>query len=127
MINPSKLHRELERAGLPVESVAASGRIDYSRALVEHEKALAENICGAHDPRDYVAERQANAMKEAADIPGWSGWTSAQAVSWIENNVHDLDSVRQALKAMARLLIAMRNELYPDLAGEGDDSDTSAG
>ncbi len=50
LINPTKLHEELALAGLPVESVTSTGRIDYSRDLSGAEKLQAEEVIRNHDP-----------------------------------------------------------------------------
>lgn len=55
-INNIKLHQELKEAGLPVVSVSASGRVDYSRSLTAAEKSTAQAIFDAHDPT--VPDRQ---------------------------------------------------------------------
>lgn len=55
-INNIKLHQELKEAGLPVVSVSASGRVDYSRSLTAGEKSTAQAIFDAHDPT--VPDRQ---------------------------------------------------------------------
>ena len=55
-INNIKLHQELKEVGLPVVSVSASGRVDYSRSLTAGEKSTAQAIFDAHDPT--VPDRQ---------------------------------------------------------------------
>ena len=50
IINPSKLHDQLLKAGLPVVSVHSDGRVDYSRPVSIQEQAAAKNIITAFDP-----------------------------------------------------------------------------
>lgn len=58
---------------------------------------------------------QVGAKAEVQAIPNYATWTTSQANSWLETNVTDLASAKVALKALATMVIAMRNELYPDL------------
>ena len=61
----------------------------------------------------------AGAKTQVQNIPGWASWDEQTADDWITANVEpELSSAPatlQALRAMARLLIALRNEIYPDL------------
>jgi hypothetical protein len=41
--------------------------------------------------------------------------TPAQAVAYIETNVTSLATAKTVLKVMARILIALRDETWPDL------------
>jgi len=73
------------------------------------------------DARDAAQEQredeliQEGAEDQVAAIPNWAGWTEQQATGWIDENVTDLASAKQALRAMARLLVALRNERWPNL------------
>lgn len=58
MVNPVKLHQELESGGLPIVSVDATGALIFERELDEAERERAREICLGHDPRDRAAERQ---------------------------------------------------------------------
>lgn len=49
------------------------------------------------------------------NIPGWATWTGNEAVTWIDTNVIDLASAKVALEKMARMIVELRNALYPDL------------
>jgi hypothetical protein len=119
MVNIQKLHRELAAAGLPVISVRIDGVIDYLTALSETERATAAAIIAAHDPTDYVAERQAGAQSAAAAIPSWATWDESQVIDYINTNVTTLASAKVVLVAMARMLVALRNQTWPGLKGEG--------
>lgn len=118
-INCMKLHRELAAAGLPVVGVCENGRIDWSRELSESEAAQAKAITAAHDPTDHIAARKAAAESAAAAVPNWSTWTAEKAEEYINANVTTLAGARVVLAAMAKLLVALRDEAWPELAGEG--------
>ncbi len=67
-----------------------------------------------------AAAAQAAAKGQAQNIPGWASWDEQAALDWIDTNIEpELTSAApntlQALRAIARLLIALRNEIYPDL------------
>lgn len=44
-------------------------------------------------------------------LPGWATWDANQADDWIVNNVTNLASAVTALRAMARLLIFLRDSV----------------
>jgi hypothetical protein len=56
---------------------------------------------------DLSAGEDASAAIEST--PGWAGWTAAEAEGWIEQNVSNLASAKTALKAMARLIVHLRD------------------
>ncbi|MCZ7554512.1 hypothetical protein FBQ96_09185 [Nitrospirales bacterium NOB] len=56
-INPTKLHAELEKAGIPIEGVSSDGRIDFLPIATAEQMALADEILKRHDPIDYEAKR----------------------------------------------------------------------
>jgi hypothetical protein len=59
LVNPTKLHAELEQAGIPIEGVSSDGRIDFLPAATDEQKTQAAAIVAAHDPVDYDALRWA--------------------------------------------------------------------
>ena len=48
----------------------------------------------------------------------FKAWTGDDAALWIDSNVTDLESAKTVLKKMARMVIALRNERWPDLEGQ---------
>jgi hypothetical protein len=58
---------------------------------------------------------QTGAETAVLSIPNWAHWTEAETLSYIDTNVVDLASAKIVLRAMARLLIALRNETWPNL------------
>ena len=77
----------------------------------------AEVLFGRPLPSDPEYERQEESGAQAASIPGWATWTEQESLDWIDLNVTDLDSAKQAIKAMTRMLLALRNKNWPNLEG----------
>ena len=62
-----------------------------------------------------AATTSEQARTNVANIPGWATYTEAQALAWIDTNVTDLASAKRALRAMARMLVALRDAQWPNL------------
>lgn len=80
-------------------------------------------VIDAHDPNALTATQAAlAAAKDAPDraqaIPGWALWDEQQAIDYINETVTDLASAKTVLLAMARLLVAQRDALWPGLGVE---------
>jgi len=58
MINASKLHKELEKVGIPIHGCSCDGRIDFKDEATDAQKALAKEILAKHNPYDYQEERR---------------------------------------------------------------------
>jgi hypothetical protein len=83
-------------------------------------EAEIDAVIAAHDPNASGVGEQLDATRNAAKsaagaIPNWATWTEAQAVAWINSNVVDQATVTAEIAAMARLLVALRNETWPDM------------
>ena len=94
--------------------------LDYQ----DGDEDAAADVLAAHDPAEQTPEQAArktadDAPARAAAIPGWATWDEAETVAWIEDNVRDLESAKQVLVAMARLLVALRDAQWPGLDIEG--------
>ncbi len=74
-------------------------------------KQIVENA-GTFEVTYVEDEAQAN----AAAIPNWATWDETQAQDYIDANVTTLASARTVLKAFARLLVALRDAQWPNLA-----------
>jgi len=130
--NLLKLDADL-RATLAPKIAGISGQGDrvtvhFLVAPSEAEIAAARAIVEAHNAADLTPEQaaaaRADAVRAAADgqaaaIPGWARWTEAEVLAWLDTNVTDLASAKAALKAMARMLVALRNAQWPHLEGGG--------
>lgn len=103
----------LQNAGLPIISIVETRRGNYhaefERTLTPEEWAIYEQIVYPHRTRKAAAKR------EAAKATALKTITPEQAVKYINNNVTDLASAKTVLKLMARMLIAMRDEIWSDL------------
>ena len=62
-----------------------------------------------------VQVHKETAKAQAKNIPGWAAWDEAQAVSYVMDNVTDLASAKTVLVTMAKMLVALRDETWPDL------------
>lgn len=75
-------------------------------------------------PEDTILEKpettqlKNDAKESAKNIPGWVTWTSATAVNYIEKNVTDLPSAKIVLKAMAKLIVALRDRVFTEMVLE---------
>ena len=81
-------------------------------------------------PADLVREIEQGTDAQIAAVPGWAHWTVEQAGQWHTSNISNLlpvgnlaeantllANVDTELRAMSRMLIAMRNKLWPELEG----------
>lgn len=87
----------------PAQQVAAQGIID-SFDTVSFQQKL-----------QRILDRQNNSETEAALATQLKNLTPQQAVDYIEANVTTLATAKTVLKIMARMLIALRDKVMPDL------------
>lgn len=104
---------DLQNAGLPVVSATDGVSACFSRTLEEGEMNIYLNILMPN--RQAQKLRKANAIAEAGLATELKTLTPAQTVQYIETNVTSLASAKVVLKIMARILIALRDETWPDL------------
>ena len=92
--------------------------------LSEADRALLQTVIDTHDPDaltdDQLAAAKVTATLEEADaqsaaIPGWATWTEAEVLAWIDANVQADTGTKTAMKAMGRMLVALRNKNWPYL------------
>lgn len=123
-VSESILKRRIRRldATSVVETYAADNGISY----VKVGSTLSDSaINAAINPHSTTAEiasetRKTNAIIEAGLAAEFKSITAAQAVAYIDNNVTTLATAKTVLKIMARLIVAMRDELWPDLQDNYD-------
>lgn len=103
-INVTELHRELERAGIPIEGVASDGRIDFRPEATQAQRDQAAQILAAHDPAKLAqeeVERQAKLEAARAENAEPIDPTIADGqdaviqllvkkIAWLEQEIHDL-------------------------------------
>ena len=51
-------------------------------------------------------------LDELRNVPNWAKWSMAETVSYIDENVTDLQSAKVVLKNMAKIIIALRNRVF---------------
>ena len=51
-------------------------------------------------------------LDELRNVPNWAKWSMAETVSYIDENVTDLQSAKVVLKNMAKVIIALRNRVF---------------
>ncbi len=120
-IRPEGLTRELTIAGIQFSGCNAQGIVwDLMGNEIQNQPNVAA-VIAAHDASAWMFREErdrvriANAEDEARLAVQLRTLTPQQAVDYIETNVLDLPSAKSVLKIMARMLIAMRNRIFPDL------------
>ncbi len=123
----SVLGDKCKDAGLPVFE-ADEENVVWARELTNTEEEIFLNI--RYPQRQAQAARKTNAAKTAKAIPQWATWTQAEWATYFTANLSDLEAdkvtsialARVAIKrqnavinALAQMVIAMRDELWPDL------------
>ena len=81
-----------------------------------------EEILGRERPVDPVFDIDQGADAQARDIPGWASWTEAEVLDWLTANVApEIEGLAPktyaAIRAMARMIVALRNKTWPQLEG----------
>lgn len=104
---------DLQNAGLPVISTNGETQATFNRLLTDVETDIYLDILFPY--RQAQRLRKQNAVNEAFLANELKSITPAQAVTYIENNVTSLATAKIVLKIMVRMLIAMRDEVWPSL------------
>ena len=125
-------------AGLPLVGSAIDGMASFSRELTTAEWYLYWTIA------DPVAAREYMARINASEIPSWSAWDKTTANAWVETNIripltngranlpatltlatalaafvvllNILDQMLILQWATVRMVLALRDKTWPDLA-----------
>ena len=103
--NPPEEHpnQQLLNDITPDEATLAQALIDFQ--LAKSSKELSD-------------VRQSQSKTQFAAIPIYARMTEQQAIDYIDINVTDLASAKVVLAALARMVIALRNDRFPDLEGD---------
>lgn len=114
---------KLREANIPFNSVDENGAVDCSGLGLDENKIdkLVAIVSEHVDPAQYaltkrIYERQLASKAEAGLATELRTVTAQGAVDYIENNVTNLASAKATMKIMARMLIALRDAQFPDLA-----------
>lgn len=103
---------DLIAAGLPAIDAQPGVTPHFSRPLTPAEELVRDSIV------NKPAYRRATARSQAALATQLRTLTPQQAVDYIETNVTNLATAKDVLKILARIVIAMRDEVWPDLPDE---------
>lgn len=132
-IFPAKLGKELIAAGIPHNGMSRFGDVLEILLVDETQSSQVEAVIDAHDGINSITERHDAAERQVRNIPGWATWSEADALAWWNANLSDaqvdaignladaesmLKKQNAGFKAMARLLIAIRDRLFPGLPEE---------
>lgn len=105
--------QKLLDAGLPVKSIwrDAEGveQASFERPLTRTEWSAFLSLT------DPAKARRLSAKENAKQAENLKTLTIQEAGNYIDKNVTTLAGARAVLKVMARLLISLRDEIYPDL------------
>jgi len=125
-----KLGKELIAAGIQHQGMSLFDSELEILLVNENQATQAQTVINAHVGVDPIQERSVAAETNLRNVPGWATWTEAQALDWWNTNLSDaqadaianladakamLKKQNAALKSMARMLIAMRNRLFPGM------------
>lgn len=125
-----KLGRELLTAGIMHNGMSVFGNILEILLVNENQSPQAQAVVDAHTGVDTVEQRQTTAEGNLRNIPGWSTWSESDVLVWWNTNLSDtqtdavlnladaramLKKQNAAIKHMARMLIAMRDRMFPNV------------
>ena len=93
-----------------------TSRIDITPNDTILNQALVDSAAN-QQIQDDIKIVQSNSKSQVQNIPNWASWTELETLDYIDNNVTDLASAKVVIRAMARMLIALRNKEWPELEG----------
>jgi hypothetical protein len=81
-----------------------------------------QDVMDHHDHTQLTEGQRLQQIRESGEqsfaaLPGWATWTVQEAEDYIETNVTDLASAKVVLKALAKAIVAIRNDRWPGLQG----------
>ena len=116
MINTKKLTREFEAAGINVAGCNVDGVVwDVDGETEIQNRPDVSSIIAIHDPIDYIDIRKRGSKSEFEKAVVMNNSNQDQAVEWIENNVNDFESAKQALKYIVRMVVSLRDYIWPGM------------
>ena len=120
-VNIQLLHEELSAVNI----FSNSSVLGFTLTDVDTEQeTIGRAIVADHDATqksqsELNAEISASAKTDVQAIPNWAGWTETQVLDWMTTNLSSelsgTPNTETALRSMARLLVALRNQAWPDL------------
>lgn len=130
------IYDELIAAGLPVISADENGAIKMGVMNAEQKERYIQVLewyfQNGPDWETYqrIKDRELTAKTNASNIPGWALWDEQAALDWYNANLADglvdnigsladakvmLKKQNAAIQALGRMIIAIRDKLWPDL------------
>lgn len=117
---------------------ASQGELGFRVHNVDPENettvsAALDVIIQQHNPATLTPEQaatvvQVNAKAQAAAIPNWAGWNESEVLAWFDTNITAglpaanlaaanvvLSNMATAQRAMARMIVALRNNAWADM------------
>jgi len=90
---------------------------DQSQVLPTEQELIDEYVLLQSDQTAQLAIDivKADAQTQASNIPNWATWNEVTALAWFDANVTSTADALPVMRAMIRLLIALRNEAWPKL------------
>lgn len=132
-IIPWKLGKELLAANIAHNGISVFGERLEILLTDERQAAQAQIIIDAHNGVDDAEQRKSTAIGAVRNIPGWATWDESQLQAWYNANLSNaqvdgvanlvdakamLKKQNAAILAMARMLLAVRNQTWPQLPDE---------
>lgn len=122
----------LQGTELRVETSSTHAYVTVPDAI---QDSAVQAVVNAHDPEAESQAERVNrvhmaSQTQAQNIPNWASWTETDVLAWFEANVDSLldlnppsqaqvlaavRQMRTAQKAMARMIVALRNAQWPQL------------
>ncbi len=113
--------RFLDASNLKVYDETYINRVRTSQIdITPDENTLNQALIDLADSQQVQADIdtvQSSAKSQVQNIPSWANWTETETLDHIDTNITDLASAKVVIRAMARMLIALRNQEWPELEG----------
>lgn len=98
------------------------GPLPDDATLAQRAADRAARLQAQADKQAQQQQVALNAKITAAGLPGWASWTVAEAEAWLVANVEpeiavDHPKTYQALGALVKMVLALRNAVWADLEG----------
>lgn len=118
MINVTELYKELEAAAIDISGCNADGVVwDVDGNEIQNRADVIAVLATHPQTKKYerVSARSTEAEANAKLVSVLATVTIPEAEVYITNNVIDLASAKQVLILLAKMVIAMRDKVFPEL------------
>ena len=97
------------------------GPLPDEPTLIQKAASRAARLQAIADETTRLAQVVEDARSAVAAIPGWATWTQAEVNQWIDDNLATELAAQPktltAIRAIAKMLIALRNNSWADMEG----------